>query len=341
MLKHHVFLIHGVTDASNTERDFRELSNRIRSQFRSKHRLDPDEHLEIVPIEWHHAVADAERVLFEKSFGPVRPTDKAFLSPILGGKDGLSGTIESLRHLPRPMEVLFSRFNKWRETRYFVTSMLGDVIAYVDESDNGIRWHVWKALKTHLIEKSNEVPRFSIVGHGLGSIVAFDFLHDLLAPNGPSLFTFGKGESRHEKVDNPKLNQIKEAFQNLYTLGSPLSLFLMRKKQIWTGVENGDVSFDHLRNPFHGTTSRWINFIDDDDVTAYPVEPFFNTSELGQRPNPCDVFVKSGWLPLPHSAITGYWRCDEVARQIARTLTPAGVKERDKDRAERELAAAR
>lgn len=337
MLKHHVFLIHGITDAGNTEKEYRELANRIRAQFKSKYRLHPDEHLEIIPVEWHNAVSDAERELFEKSFGSVRPTDRTLLASPICPAEGIGATVETLKQMPGPFEFLSSRWNKWRELRYFVTAIMGDSIAYVDENDNGIRWQVWKALKTHLLDKKTEVPPFSIVAHGLGSVVAYDFLHELLGPTGPSLFTFGKGDGRHEKVDTPKLNQIKEAFQNFYSFGSPISLFLMRKKQLWSGVNDGQVSFDHLRNPFHGTTSRWINFIDPDDVFAYPVEPFFNNSELGQRPNPSDVIVKAGWI-LPHSAATGYWKCEEVAKQIAHTLTPVGVSETEK---ERELAGAR
>lgn len=330
MLKHHVFLIHGITDRSNTTKDFKDLCDRIGHQFRSRHRLAPESYLEFVPVEWDGAVEAAEKGIFEKSFGGIRPADRMLVSSVLNPLDNLPAFGDFIGRLAsNPQEVLFSRWNRWREWRYFATLFVGDVIAYTDENDNGIRRAVWKTLKANLIEKSTEVPTFSIIGHSLGSVIAFDFLFALLNASGPSLFDFGTGESPAERVDSRKLQQMKDAFCNLYTLGSPLSLFLMRKKQLWDGA-TGEPTFAAVRNPFHGTTHKWLNFLDTDDVVAYPVEPFFSAgAELGQKPNPSDIYVKSGWLPLPPGAHINYWRSDDVARRIAAALEPQEVRARE------------
>jgi hypothetical protein len=323
MLKHHVFFIHGISDKRRIEKDFRHLGERIRCQFRKIHHQDPDERLELVPVEWDDAVAEEKKIIFEKCFGRIRPLDQAL---VLAG-DPLQQAVtafDTLTKTPNPIEFLFERYQSWRPWRYFNTTFLGDLIAYGDENDNGIRRSVWQVLKTHLLEKSTDVPEFSIVGHSLGSVIAYDFLSSILAPHGPTLFTFGHGEGAVERTEPAKLRQIKESFRNFYSFGSLIPLYLMRKKQVALTGGAG-------RNPFSGTTHKWINFVDTDDVLAYPVQPLLADGQItGQNPNPKDVFVKSGWLPI--LAHMNYWRSDEVAREIVQGLTPKSVKTHTQER---------
>lgn len=75
---------------------------------------------------------------------------------------------------PTPWDVL----NPIRPLRYFITFFLGDVTAYVSENDNNIRATFWKQSKDAIFSSP-----YSIIAHSLGSIIAFDFLYNLLEEN--------------------------------------------------------------------------------------------------------------------------------------------------------------
>lgn len=319
MLKHHIFLIHGLTDKCSAEHDFKEFCGRVRRRFESQHRLNPDEHLEFIPVDWSESLQPAKIAVFEKCFGKVRPADKLLFASSGNPTEKLfCSSIEAVGEIGSSIQNVFSRWNLWREWRYYTTQLLADIFAYVDKSDNGIQRTVWTKIRKHLLETSHDVPPFSIVGHSLGAVVAYDMLSSLLtpAPASAELFSF------EERIDNKRLQQITRSFRNLYTLGSPVAVSMLRNKHLYNGQENKPC-FEQCRNPVAGTNNKWLNFIDTDDVLAYPVEPIFHSeSNLNQKPNPADIYVKSSWLPIPPLAHLGYWSCEDVAREIAKNLLP-------------------
>ncbi len=313
MLKHHVFLLHGITDESNIEKDFTAFSNKLRKQFKCHHKSDLDDQIELVPVYWEQTVRPGEQALFERCFGKINTPDKVLVSSVLNPIDQAAGIINAMTHTPDALQVVNStRWQSWRGWRYLTTVLLGDIIAYVDESDNQIRRSVWNTIKEHLDKQ--EVPPFSIVGHGLGAVIAYDFIFALLKADGPHLFSFG------ESAPHRLLEKARKSFQNLYTIGSPVPLFMLRKHKFWAhnANQNGGGEFDNLINPFKGTTHKWLNFVDTDDVVAYPVQPLFAEKQLDKPANPRDIFVKTDWLP-PFAHIN-YWRNQTVASEVARTL---------------------
>jgi hypothetical protein len=154
----------------------------------------------------------------------------------------------------------------------------------------------------------------SIVGHSLGSVVAFDTAYF---------------NSRHNVA------WLKAGFKptNLFTMGSPIALFTMemddatgqqKPRYMPAGANNtlaptGDVQ-PNL------TDGVWYNFLDAQDLIAYPLATLF-TGKFQVK----DIRVETGLLPL--SAHTGYWHNADVADQIAlrlkldlaRIRVPAGV----------------
>lgn len=331
MLKHHVFLLHGITDDTNIDKDYREFCNKLRKEFKAKFKSDLDDHIELIPIKWDKVVTPAEQAIFERCFGKIKQSDKVLVSSILTPIDQATGLVNAMTRTPDAFQAMTSRWQSWRGWRYFGTMFLGDIIAYVDDNDNGIRRSVWNAIREHL-DKA-EVPPFSIIGHGLGGVIAYDLLYALLKSDGPQLYAFGEMSADHKNRN--LLEKIRKSFRNFYSVGSPISLFLLRKHELWKG-SNGQPDFHSVNNPFKGTTHKWLNFVDTDDLVAYPVEHLFNgENQLDKPANPKDVFVQTGWLP-PFAHIN-YWRNKMVAEQIAKHLCPESVTAKEK---ERELAGA-
>lgn len=325
MLKHHVFLLHGITDESNIDKDYKEFSNKLRKQFKSKYKSDLDDYIELVPIRWEQSVRPAEQALFQKCFGRIKPSDKVLVSHILNPIEQTTGLVNAMTHTPDALQLVTSKWQSFRGWRYLTTMMVGDIIAYVDENDNQIRRSVWNTIRDHLDKQ--EVPPFSIIGHGLGSVIAYDFLFALLKSDGPHLFSFG--ESANHKL----LEKVRRSFENFYSLGSPISLFLLRKSRL-AEVSNarnngGAPPLSNVINPFKGTTHKWLNFVDTDDIIAYPVQPIFNVdNELEKPGNPRDVFVTTGWLPP--FAHTNYWRNQTIANEVVKQIKPEKISAEEK-----------
>src|SRR5215469_10651278 len=121
MLKHHVFVIHGITDGSDVSRDFTELVNRVRKQFHNIHKVDPDDFLEFVPVYWDATARAAERAIFEKCFGKIRPADRALVTTVTNPLEDADLFVDTLLNPPNPLDMLFGRFGRWRDWRYFAT----------------------------------------------------------------------------------------------------------------------------------------------------------------------------------------------------------------------------
>jgi hypothetical protein len=191
--------------------------------------------------------------------------------------------------------------------RTFFTFFLGDVVAYVDESPNNIRTTVWAKMKAGLAHGGP----YSIVAHSLGSVIAFDFLYHLFIEN--VLF---------DPVQDPtaSIADLQRRFAGLYTMGSPIGLFMLRKGSLWKREEDarrGGPPFSEIKNPLpQGRT--WQNFWDKQDLIAYPLERLFalNAGNAG-RPL-ADVPVGTG--PDPISSHIRYWSSAEVAEKISETL---------------------
>ena len=105
------------------------------------------------------------------------------------------------------------------------------------------------------------------------------------------------------------------------TLGSPIGLFFMRNKKLWSSLNQGHHSNSTgILCPFERrSVQQWLNFFDSDDLVAYPLEPIFRNSvnkEVSVMPT--DIEVSTGWVtPWAH---INYWHNGKVAEKIARLL---------------------
>lgn len=186
--------------------------------------------------------------------------------------------------------------------RTFMTFFLGDVVAYVTEHDNRIRRTVWHQLRARVADGQP----FSIIAHSLGSVIAFDFLFNLFVQDEP----FDPVPGKEQVVD-----AFKAQFRGLYTLGSPIGLFMLRYGDLW---QRNQDPFDEILNPLEKRRHTWLNFWDEQDVIAYPLERLFGRNDANRDRPLQDVKVCTGIEPV--SAHLGYWDDAAVARRIAETL---------------------
>jgi hypothetical protein len=204
-----------------------------------------------------------------------------------------------------------------RTLRYLVTFYLGDVTAYVSENDNHISSTVWQQIKEATIEGP-----YSIIGHSLGSVIAFDFLYQLLERD--RLFLpkpdSATPESQQE-IEEFAINKVRvqNNFRNLFTLGSMIGLFMMRAGNLWTG----EAGFGEVINPIRQLGESqicrsWLNFYDKEDVLAYPLENLFDLNPNNIYRTIEDVEIQTG--NLVYNSHTNYWPNDKMAAKIAAAL---------------------
>ncbi len=235
----------------------------------------------------------AEIVTFERvDYSAIgQPEEERVLTAYLRERQGLY-------HFP---DLLIEKIGFENIRRQLITSV-SDVLVY--ESDH------WRdAIRNLLVGKIDPYVRtrdaVTLVGHSLGSVVAFDTAYY---------------HSRHD----PKWLAARFKPTNLFTLGSPIALFTLELDDA-TGLQKprylpADATppdrDPHATNPdlqpIRGD-GVWYNFLDAQDLIAYPLAEVFRDKFRVE-----DIPVETGILPL--QAHTGYWSNREVARRIAERL---------------------
>jgi hypothetical protein len=274
MTKHVLVFIHGMGD-SEPQKGFKALWDGIASRYNDLGRGAFGERYERCDVAWHGVTAAPQHKVFEDAFSPM----------------------EESKSLLKPQAT----------ARTFVTHYLGDVVAYVDEADNGIRREVWRRMAPQL----QDCERYSILAHSLGSVIAFDFLFHLFEEG--VMFDAGG-----EPVDGggPPVTKLKERFAGFYSMGSPIGLFMLRKSAYWRANPAG--LFTRIKNPVPAR-AVWHNFGEDDDFIAYPLERLFANNPDNAGKEIRDIEVDNAALN-PIAAHTGYWENQEVAKTIATSL---------------------
>lgn len=285
-MKHTILLIHGISDGDGPH-DFDKFWERLSDSYSKLHKVSFDDHFLMAPIDWDIATNEGEANIFEACFGGIRESDKYLVH------GNLFQTGKALADT--------------RAWRYFSTFLAGDVIAYIDEADNKIRETAWGHIRQYLEAPDGSVKPYSIVGHSLGSVIAYDFVFAMMVRE--KLFDFAGAP----KLTTAQVKLWQDSFQNLYTMGSPIGLFMMRHRDLWQN------DFGKLINPVDKTAKNrfWLNVWDKDDLVAYPLEKIFK-NQVGKAL--MDVEVDTGMLmPWAH---TMYWDDAETAKAIAATLPP-------------------
>ncbi len=161
------------------------------------------------------------------------------------------------------------------QLRRHLIGYFGDAVFYLSESSKKVISQLESAILE--IAKKDKSAKVSIVAHSLGSVIAFDALSD--------------------KKFQRKMKKKRLSIENLFTVGSPLALFLLRSETSAT---------EHLP-----ITGKWINIYDKRDIIASPLSPFFGQCR--------DVQIKlQGSSPL--TAHLNYFSDALVLNEILRLL---------------------
>jgi hypothetical protein len=132
----------------------------------------------------------------------------------------------------------------------------------------------------------------SIISHSLGSVVAFDTLYESVG-------------------HNPKWKDDDFRPTNLFTMGSPIALFTLDLER--EPARRGSKASEEQHEPLVQDDGVWYNFLDAQDVIAYPLQILFKDAF-----NVEDIVVQTG--TNPRKAHDGYWENAEVADFIAGRL---------------------
>ena len=174
--------------------------------------------------------------------------------------------------------------------RTMITSVT-DVLIYKTES---WRKEIQQLMADKLDRYAGTDDAVSVIAHSLGSVVAFETIYDNV---------------RH----NPRWAAAQFKPANLFTMGSPLALATL-DMDARIGSHNpppGSPVIPHAE-PVRDD-GVWYNFLDAQDLIAYPLEVLFQ-----ERFKLQDIVVQTG--ANPGKAHTGYWTNNEVIEFIAGRL---------------------
>lgn len=290
MTKHILFFIHGMGE-SYSENQYDVLWTGIAKAYCEQCQVPIDifnNQFERVFINWQSVTSDAEITIFDAAFPQLEVTQK---------KLPFSDVMHPIRAI-----------------RKFITFFMGDVAAYVSENDNNIRSTVWQQMEPYV---SKGLP-YSIIAHSLGSIIVFDYLFNLFEEN--HLFLpQSEGLEYQSELSPNKISQLGVNFRHLFTLGSPIGLFLLRKGDLWKDGKK----FNSIKNPVNddiekGIKRTWLNFYDEQDVIAYPLENLFSLNTTRPKGPIKDILVNTGWFAV--DSHTRYWENQQVAVEISQVL---------------------
>jgi len=200
----------------------------------------------------------------------------------------------------------------WPTHREFAFYHLGDIFGYYAQKGQilgQLRQAAAEIVKEH--EQLRDGPSsayLTVVGHSMGSVVAFDFLHE--AQRSPGRYGELWAEEPQLAIDTDRGRVEGLVAAGLFTMGSPLALFslLQGEERHHYRAEGGP--------PFRlAPGGVWCNFYDEEDVVSFPLRGLFGALVE-------DIRVDNCRLPLAGAIFShsGYWRSVEVAQRLAQHI---------------------
>ena len=177
------------------------------------------------------------------------------------------------------LRILWSRFKKFQNE--VVTDFIGDIIGYLHkDAQRAVYAKISDTLKgCHSRIASSDKTPLTFVAHSLGTVMTSDYIYE---QNNPTSDTSG-----------PKIMKDNFILQNLFTVGSPLSLFSLRfgGPQMFTRPVSVEAP-----------EGRWVNIFDEDDPVGMPLKVLNDAYDKVVHK---DVLINAGVYGLSH---TGYFK---------------------------------
>jgi len=199
--------------------------------------------------------------------------------------------------------------------RRFMIDFAADALAYQPTPHDqgayiGVHRIVAQVIKS-LGEKAGPKAPLIIVSHSLGTVIASNYLYDLLSYPKKKLITApvrrAMGRAPIDKGDT---------FAALYTMGSPIALWSMRYDDFGVPIS---VPSTKLRSYYPKIKGEWVNFYDPSDVIGYPLRGL-NKDYAAMVT--ADKAVNAGnlltsWNPASH---VEYWTDNDITKPLADSL---------------------
>ena len=259
-----VVLVHGI---GNYRKDWANkiipaIQSRLKSKLKSILGKDAPNNLdEVVVITrtyWEGVFKDREKHLRQKFDG--------FPKPVKAGGPWWD-------KMSKPLWRAFKKFQN-----QIVTDFIGDIIGYLHKpAQKAVYSKISDTLRgchSRIGQTQDKIP-LTFVAHSLGTVMTSDYIYE---QNNPQSETSG-----------PKVMKEHFVLENLFTIGSPLSLFSLR----FGGPEmfTRPVSVE-------SPSGRWVNIFDEDDPVGMPLKIL---NEAYDKVVHKDVLVNSGVYGISHA----------------------------------------
>ncbi|WAM26580.1 hypothetical protein [Myxococcus sp. NMCA1] len=205
--------------------------------------------------------------------------------------------------------------------RWMLVHFVGDIIAYqTNPADpdvyTGIHRKVAEALG-RLRQQAGDTAPLCVIAHSLGSVIASNYFYDLQAQRlaGRDII-----EETVRAAQGSSPLERGETLSHFYTLGSPMALWSLRYPHAELD-QPVQVPAPELAGHHPGLGGRWLNFHDEDDVFAWPLQPLSAAYHAAVEDRAVRVAGPLfSWTPLVHPF---YWSDDAVMRDIGTSLAGA------------------
>lgn len=160
---------------------------------------------------------------------------------------------------------------RWNDLREFMVDFAGDVIAYHRSGKNSVYDEIHAEITAQISfainECNSEDVELTFIAHSLGTVIVSDYLYD--------------------QSINSESSENSITATNLFTLGSPLAIWLL-------GL--GDMSNANKPILVKRPNGVWVNIIDNEDIIAYPLR---NINSFYRQAVDKDLIAEVGLPQLP------------------------------------------
>ena len=259
-----VVLVHGI---GNSRKNWANeivpvLENRLKSKLQNILGKDAPAKIEDVVVisraYWEGVFRDRERKLGGKFNG--------FPKPVKAGGPWWN----------RLLRYIWLIFKKYQNE--IITDYIGDIVGYLHKpAQKAVYSKISDTLKGchSRIGQGLEKSPLTFVTHSLGTVIASDYIYE---QNNPS-----------SDISGPKVMKDHFVLGNLFTVGSPISLFSLR-----FGGPEMFTSPVSVESP----SGRWVNIFDEDDPVGMPLKVL---NEAYDKVVHKDVLVNSGVYGISHA----------------------------------------
>lgn len=205
--------------------------------------------------------------------------------------------------------------------RWLMVHFVGDIIAYQSNPADpdvytAIHRKVAEALG-RLRERAGDTAPLCVISHSLGGVIASNYFYDLQVhrQTGRDII-----EETVRAAQGTSPLERGETLSRFYTLGTPMALWSLRYRNTELN-QPVQVPAPELEHHHPGLGGEWLNFHDDDDVFAWPLQPL--SAAYREAVRDCRVRLAGplfSWTPLVHPF---YWSDDAVMGPIGQSLAEA------------------